>query len=157
MPASRTINLYSPSLGTLPETRGWLAFGAVGGSRALSASGTTLRTTLSPSASAGYNNSSSNAAWLVNPSFPSLDRSQGFVLDFNLRMISELRQVNVNNRAGFSVTLLDGSSTPTGIELGFWTNNIFSQAGGSSPFHERQRAQHEHQHHARQQLQLADD
>ena len=132
MPASRTINLYSPSLGTLPETQGWLAFGAVGGSRALSTSGTTLRTSISPSAIAGYSNYLSSVPRLVNPSFPSLDRSQGFVLDFNLRLISELHQVN--NRAGFSVTLLDGSSTPTGIELGFWTNSIFSQAGGSSPF-----------------------
>jgi Ca2+-binding RTX toxin-like protein len=38
------------------------------------------------------------------------------------------------NRAGFSVLLLDQGSVPRGIELGFWSNSIFSQAGGSTPF-----------------------
>jgi Ca2+-binding RTX toxin-like protein len=68
----------------------------------------------------------------VNGAFPVLNRSVGFSLDFRLRVISETHLAT--NRAGFSVSLLDQGPTPQGIELGFWTNSIFSQGGGATPF-----------------------
>ncbi|MEB3303244.1 MAG: calcium-binding protein [Cyanobacteriota bacterium] len=128
--------LYNPAAGTLPSQQGWLAFGTgLTGTQTRSANGTLLNSSAVLSDSAGYSSHSRTAPTLVNPSFPRLDRSVGFQLDFQLRLISETH--TVSNRAGFSVTLLDQTATPQGplgIELGFWSNSIFSQTGGASPF-----------------------
>jgi Ca2+-binding RTX toxin-like protein len=125
------LTLYNASTPTLPSQQGWLAFGGLGGSQSRSTNGTTL--TSSTAGAVGYSNRTATTnATLVNSAFPSLNRNVGFSLDFRLQVLSESHQVN--NRAGFSVILLDQGATPRGIELGFWSNSIFSQTGGSSPF-----------------------
>jgi Ca2+-binding RTX toxin-like protein len=127
------LSLYNASLPSRPNEQGWLSFGGgLTGSQALTANGTTLTSTALVPDMAGYSNHAAAAPTPVNAGFPSLDRATGFALDFRLRLISETHLSP--NRAGFSVTLLDQGSVPQGIELGFWSNSIFSQVGGSSPF-----------------------
>lgn len=54
-----------------------------------------------------------------------MDRAAGFSLLFELQVNSESHASN--DRAGFSVILLSEDSF--GIELGFWTNEIWAQSG----------------------------
>lgn len=127
------ITLYDASLPTLPSEQGWLSFGtAVAGTQTRSARGTTLNSSALIADGAGYSNLSRSAPSLVNSAFPALNRVHGFGLDLRLRLIQE--QHAASNRAGFSLTLLDQGATPLGIEIGFWSNSVFSQAGGSTPF-----------------------
>ncbi len=125
--------LYNATSTTLPSQQGWLGFGTgLIGTQIRTAGGTTLNSTAMVNDGAGYSSHSRTAPTLVNGAFPVLNRSVGFSLDFRLRVISETHLTT--NRAGFSVTLLDQGPTPQGIELGFWTNSIFSQGGGATPF-----------------------
>ncbi|MFZ0407444.1 MAG: Calx-beta domain-containing protein, partial [Cyanobium sp.] len=128
-----SLTLYSASTSSLPSQQGWLSFGSgLTGTQMLTSNGTTLSSTAQVADRAGYSNHTVTAANLVNSAFPKLDRSVGFGLDFRLQVLSESHQTN--NRAGCSLILLDQGPTPRGIELGFWSNSIFSQAGGSTPF-----------------------
>ncbi|MFW6731379.1 MAG: calcium-binding protein [Synechococcus sp.] len=125
--------LYKASTDKPPSQQGWLEFGAsLQGSEALTPPHGTLLTS-SMFGVAGYSNHSKASPVLINSGFPALDQTLGFKLDFRLRIISESHN-NAINRAGFSVIILDHSVIPKGIELGFWANSIFSQAGGSKPF-----------------------
>ena len=127
------LSLYNASLPSRPNEQGWLSFGGgLTGSQALTANGTTLTSTALVPDMAGYSNHTAAAPTPVNAGFPRLDRATGFALDFRLKVINETHLSP--NRAGFSVILLDQGSVPQGIELGFWSNSIFSQVGGSSPF-----------------------
>ena len=125
--------LINASLPPLPSQQGWLAFGTgLTGTQTRVATGTLLNSTAVMADFAGYSNHLPTAATLVNTTFPHLNRSVGFSLEFRLRVISETHLAP--NRAGFSITLLDQGPTPQGIELGFWSNSIFSQGGGATPF-----------------------
>jgi Ca2+-binding RTX toxin-like protein len=127
------VSLYNASLATLPSAQGWLSFGSgLTGSQTLSTNGTTLDSTALLLDGAGYSNTSPLAPTLVNSAHPALTRGVGFSLDLRLRLISESH--SSSNRAGFSLSLLDQGATPKGVELGFWSDSIFSQEGGSSPF-----------------------
>ncbi len=65
------------------------------------------------------------------PLYPPLDRATGYQVLFTIQVMSETH--TSPNRAGFS--LLVESSDKRGIELAFWTNEIWAQEGGSSrPF-----------------------
>jgi Ca2+-binding RTX toxin-like protein len=128
-----TITLYNASATTLPSQQGWLAFGTgLSSTQTRTANGTTLNSTALIEDASGYSNYAPTAANLVKSTFPRLDRATGFSLDFRLQVLSETHEAT--NRAGFSVILLDQGPTPSGIELGFWTNSIFSQGGGPTPF-----------------------
>ncbi|MGF1676594.1 MAG: putative Ig domain-containing protein, partial [Rivularia sp. (in: cyanobacteria)] len=68
---------------------------------------------------------------------PPLNKNEGYILSFNLQLLSEDHTSYGNtdkngdgkaDRAGFSVTLLGSSSE--GIELGFWENRIWVQQDG---------------------------
>jgi hypothetical protein len=67
------------------------------------------------------------AGWVagqaVTPEFPILDRRAGFHVDFNLQVESEVH--TKNNRAGFSVIILDQDAQ--GIELAFWEDEVWAQ------------------------------
>lgn len=127
------LTLYNATLATLPSQQGWLSFGSgLTGSQTLSSGGTTLNSTAFMADMAGYSSHAVAAALPVNSAFPAVDREAGVALDFRLRLINESHQDS--NRAGFSVILLDKGATPLGIELGFWSNSIFSQNGGATPF-----------------------
>ncbi|MEB3260403.1 MAG: bluetail domain-containing putative surface protein, partial [Cyanobacteriota bacterium] len=128
------ISLYSDTeTGELPSDQGWLAFGTgFTGMQRRTSSGTLLDSTLLMADIAGYSNHRAEDAVLVNNAFPELDRSMGFSLDLRLRLNTETHFSD--DRAGFSLLLLDQGPTPVGIELGFWPTKIFSQAGGDPPF-----------------------
>jgi len=59
-----------------------------------------------------------------------LNRTLGYTLRFNLRIDQEA--IPSNDRAGFSLTAL--SPDLTGIELAFWGDRVFAQAGAPSYF-----------------------
>jgi hypothetical protein len=67
------------------------------------------------------------AGWIsgqaTTPAFPTLDRTTGFQLNFTVQV--EIESHSKNNRAGFSVILLDQDAK--GIELAFWENEIWAQ------------------------------
>lgn len=121
--------LYSGS--GLPATQAWLDFA----SDAAISSGSAVQSPVTAGVQlatdavvkAGYSNFLVSQQ-LKNAGFPSLNRSAGFELSFDLDVHSENHVLNAN-RAGFSVTLL--SADLRGIELGFWTDRI--QAQGDSP------------------------
>jgi hypothetical protein len=103
---------YDGSLG-LPSGQDWVYF-ASGGTQTLTINGVMLDMSASVNFQAGY---SRTVPGLLN-------RTNGFTLLFTSQMISESHVSN--NRAGFSVILL--ADDKRGIELAFWTNNIFAQS-----------------------------
>jgi len=113
--------LYDASLGTLPESQGWL-YGGLGAGITKSMSGNSVL--LDTSALTG------NQAGWSRVAAPPLNRSQGFVLLFTAQVNTEAH--SNSNRAGFSIIVL-GSDT-NGIELAFWTDRIFAQDGPPNLF-----------------------
>lgn len=121
---AQTTTLYNPALNTLPASQGWLSYitnfqGTA--TQTLVTGGTQLITT--GSAQAGYFNKNPLTGSLVNAGFPTLDRSNGYAIRFDVSVTSESH--SNNDRAGFSIIAL--SSDLQGIELGFWTNEIWAQ------------------------------
>ncbi len=110
----------------LPANQPWLSYASSGGSATQTEQTSGVRLVTDLAASAGYSNYTPLAA-LKNGTFPSLNRTNGFELNFNLAVSSENH--SSNDRAGFSVSLI--GSDVRGIELGFWGNQIWAQE--SSP------------------------
>lgn len=126
MPArASALDLYNGAAGTAPESQGWLTFQSLGGTpvRSTAAGKTTLDTTSANAIQAGYGNYLGPIP--VNPAFPALNRSDGFVVTLNMRVLSESHANN--NRAGVSLIAL--ASDLQGIELAFWSNEIWVQSG----------------------------
>lgn len=98
-----------------PTDQGW-SYAAVPGLAQQQHLGHAVRllTTTAPLEAAGY----------ARQIAPPLDRRVGFNLVLRFRLPVE--QHARNDRAGFSVILLDAERR--GIELGFWTNQVFAQA-----------------------------
>ncbi len=130
--------LYNRSLGGLPDSQGWLdyttlrstsTFPTIGnGSETLTSGGT--RFVSDAISYTGYSNYTANLSNLLNPSlnlvnsaFPTLDRNDGFRINFDIQINSESH--NNDNRAGFSIVVI--SDDLQGIEIGFWTNQIWAQ------------------------------
>ena len=115
-------SLYDGSLNTLPGAQGWvyLTNPFIGAAATQSVSGgvTTLNTNAVESDQAGYFGS-------LPVLVPAINRTDGFTVSFDLRIVSESH--SSNNRAGFSVIAL--SQDVKGIELGFWTDEIWAQSG----------------------------
>ncbi|OUL33623.1 PEP-CTERM sorting domain-containing protein [Nostoc sp. 106C] len=66
----------------------------------------------------------------VNPAFPTLDRNAGYTLSFTMKINTEADTSDATHpRAGFSVLVL--SSDKQGIEIGFRSSEIFSQANAA--------------------------
>lgn len=84
---------------------------------------TTLDTTADQSESAGY----------FSTSRKGLDRAAGYGVRFSVQVAQE-SHIRAD-RAGFSVLVLSNQdvSGTLGIELGFWTDEIWAQEGGASP------------------------
>lgn len=59
-----------------------------------------------------------------------LDRAKGYTVSFRLKVHSESHAAS--NRAGFSIIVMSnqgaGESQPYGVELGFWTTQIWAQS-----------------------------
>lgn len=130
------IRVYDGSLGTLPQTQGWLSYQPFLGSPAAIAGdgGVRLNTGVGGSAppiggAVGYTSHfplPPFATRAVNPDWPVLDSGLGFSVSFVLRIFDE-EHASGANRAGFSVVLLDQAHL--GIELGFWEDSIWAQDG----------------------------
>jgi len=107
----------------LPASQPWLGFAGLGGfaQQTSVADGVRLQTDLP--ASAGYSNYLLPSV-LKNAAFPTLNSNLGFELTFSLAVTAE-NHIS-NDRAGFSAIIL--GSDRKGIELGFWTNEIWAQA-----------------------------
>lgn len=103
--------LYDGTLG-LPAAQGWGYF-VTGGTQTATGTGAQFDTTAANSFQGGYS---------LNTS--ALNRTNGFAIRFTARMIAEAHANN--NRAGFSVIVL--ADDHRGVELAFWTNNIFAQS-----------------------------
>lgn len=122
---SRAIDLYSGPLGTAPEEQGWLVYGGVGGTVVRTTAGgkTTFDTTESNAIQAGYSNYFGPAP--LNPNFPTLSRSDGFIVSLDMRLLSETHAND--DRSGVSLIAL--ASDLQGVELAFWENEIWVQSG----------------------------
>jgi len=124
--------LYTGSLNTTPDVQNW--FYGTSGSPTQSAAGGVTTLTSSVSDSAGYAAHVSGTIGAVpfNSSHPllgTLDRTTGYTARFTAQVTSESH--SSTDRAGFSIIAL--SSDKVGIELGFWTNEIFAQTDNSGP------------------------
>ena len=116
--------LYDGSLGPgtqTPANQGWLYLTdpLTGASATQSATGgvTTLDTTGDITDSAGYFSTN-------HPAMPTLDPfGDGYTVRFTARIDSENH--NNNDRAGFSIIAL--SSNVRGVEIAFWTDEIWTQ------------------------------
>lgn len=122
---AQTTVLYDETAGTLPASQTWLTYLADSVTNAtqtyVPGQGAQLVTT--SGAMAGYFNKNPLLGTLVNPAFPTLNRTAGFAIQFDLLVSSETH--SNNNRAGFSIIAL--ASDSRGIELGFWNNEVWAQ------------------------------
>jgi hypothetical protein len=107
----------------LPANQPWLNFGQLSGVASQTPVPGGVRLQTDTAARAGLGNYLAPGI-LKNASFPTLDPNLGFELAFSVTVNAEAH--TSNDRAGFSVTLLGSNSR--GIELGFWTNEIWAQA-----------------------------
>jgi hypothetical protein len=121
------IVLYDDTQGNLPADQPWLIYGSdsifSGGSASQVANASGVNLTTDNAVSAGYSNTIPIINTFKNPAFPTLDRSRGFELSFELQVLNEAHVSN--DRAGFSVILL--ADDARGIELGFWEDEIWAQ------------------------------
>jgi hypothetical protein len=112
----------------LPSNQPWLIYGNdfAGTASQTSVSGG-VQLSSDNTARAGYSNYIPlPIPILKNSSFPILDRTLGFELEFRARINSEAHISN--NRAGFSVILLGKDAQ--GIEIGFWNDQVWAQNTG---------------------------
>jgi hypothetical protein len=118
---------YDGAAGGTPESQPWLTYqsSTFSNHHSAAAGSTTLDTTSAASIQAGWHNHNLILSGHKNGGFPVLDRAAGFTVTLDLRMIAETHVSN--DRAGFSLIAL--SSDNRGIELGFWTSEIWAQSG----------------------------
>lgn len=126
-PILSAVTLYDGSAGNLPSNQGlqYLTnplFGASATQQQLG-NGVRLDTTAATSDQAGY--------FGFHPATPVMDRTVGFTVSFDVRLISESHANN--NRAGLSVIAL--GSDNKGVEIGFWTDKVWTQS--DSPLFEQ--------------------
>jgi len=119
------VTLYDGSLGTAPSSQGWLShYTFNGGTETVGATKTTYDASAADNTQGGYS-THTFVGTLVNPSSPVLDRTTGYTVSVDLKLLSENH--SSNDRAGLSLIVL--SSDHQGIELGFWNNEIWEQSG----------------------------
>ncbi len=129
--SAAVVPLYTPSGTQTPVDQPWLTYNALGpASQVGSSSGVTLDSTALMLTYAGYSNYTTSGAY-KNAAFPSLNRTQGYSLRFDLQVLSQANNAAANTnpvgqeRAGFSVILL--GSDGFGIEIGFREGQVFTQ------------------------------
>lgn len=119
-----TVTLYDGALGGTPDTQGFTYLTNPlfnpSATQTFANGVTTLDTTPSTGEAAGY--------FANSTLYPALDRTAGYSLLFTAQVVTETHANN--DRAGFSVIVL--SSDKMGIELGFWTNEVWAQEGGTT-------------------------
>ena len=114
--------LYDAASGVRPDQAPWqwlYAPSAAGSVTGMSAGASFLDTTAS-TGKAGYG--------MLSPT--PLDSAAGLHLDFSFRVASETHANN--DRSGFSVIVLDTAAR--GVELSFWTDQVWAKNAGATPF-----------------------
>lgn len=118
--SSRAAILFDGQLGTAPSSQGWFfitdPFTGALSTQTATVGWTTLDTRAQRTESAGY-------PGFGHPDIGTLDRSLGFTLSFDLKVIAETHVST--NRAGFSIIAL--ASDLKGVEISFWQNQIWTQ------------------------------
>lgn len=123
--ASTTV-VYDGAAGTSPAAQGWLFQFTTSSATSTTAGGQTVLDTTSANAErGGYSNHVAILNTPVNPAFPALDVNGGFSVRLDMKLLSESHANN--NRAGTSLVVI--GSDLRGIELGFWTNEVWAQSG----------------------------
>ncbi|MEM7111833.1 MAG: hypothetical protein AAF614_05330 [Chloroflexota bacterium] len=125
--AATLTTLYDPSLNNTPDQQGFLyltqPFPPSQATQSFGGEVTVLDTTAVQSDYAGYQGRNSHV--------PTLDRSNGYRLNFQFMLESESHAGSdrngdgIDDRAGFSVIVL--SSDLKGLEMGFWLDEIWAQ------------------------------
>jgi len=110
--ASASAQIYYDGAVGLPAGQGWTYF-ATGGTQTLTNNGVLFDTSTANNFQGGYSHTTVR-----------LNRTNGFALLFTSQLLAEAH-VSAS-RAGFSIIMLGDDKR--GIELGFWTNNIFAQS-----------------------------
>ena len=128
-PSHAAILQYEGSSNVLPDDAEWNWGYANVGSASATASGgvTTLDTTAANATHAGYTTlipDLLSTGFTHDSSIP-LNAATGFEVDFTIKLLSESH--TSNDRAGFSVIALSNSGPALGIELAFWTDEIWAQ------------------------------
>jgi len=116
-----TITLYDGSLGGRPDQQGLFFVNLPLGSAGHTFAGglTTLDTTTSDEIYAGYPMEPTTVITV-----PVMDRTETYTITFSVQIESEAHDSD-DDRAGFSLIAL--SDDVKGIELGFWSNEIWAQ------------------------------
>jgi hypothetical protein len=65
----------------------------------------------------------------INAAWPTLNAANGFTVRLDAQIAAEAH--NTNDRAGFNLIMI--ASNQRGVELGFWTSEVWCQEGGVSP------------------------
>ncbi|MBC8105670.1 MAG: hypothetical protein H7Z14_03700 [Anaerolineae bacterium] len=121
---AHALDLYNGALGTTPDQQGWLKFNTDGASTPTTAGNkTTFDTSAAQSERGGFSNY--NLIFPVNVAFPPLDRATGYTVSLDMKVLAESH--SSNNRSGVGLIVL--SSDLFGIELEFWSNEIWVQSG----------------------------
>lgn len=133
--SAAVVPLYTPSGSQTPSDQSWLTYNALGPAAQVgSSSGVMLDSTALMLTYAGYSNYTPSGS-LKNAAFPTLNRTQGYSLRFDLHVLSQVNNHPSNTspvgqeRAGFSVILL--GSDGFGIEIGFREDQVFAQPDSS--------------------------
>ncbi|MCL4300667.1 MAG: hypothetical protein KJ077_33330 [Anaerolineae bacterium] len=130
--------LYDGVLGGTPDTQGFFYLPLGQASNTWAGGITTLNTFTATTTQAGYANAIPPLV-PVPASFPILNRVTGYTLRFSVQVIGEAHPVassdrngdGIGDRAGFNVIAIS-SDGQRGIELGFWTDQIWAQNGGAA-------------------------
>jgi hypothetical protein len=126
--------LYDGTLGNMPDNQGWAYLATGSATRNASGGATTLDSSGGNNVSAGF--FAAQGSFLGSTArVPMLDRAIGYTVSFTVQVEledhagSDKNGDGMEDRAGFSLIVL--SSDKQGIELGFWKDRIWAQAGGS--------------------------
>jgi PEP-CTERM motif len=131
-----TTFLYNGSGTQTPQSQGWLSFAdnaifgdgtpvttSTSGATTLDTTGANNNPTSSSNIEAGYSNYTALGS-MVNGAFPALNPTTGFSVSFDVAINLESHGTDTD-RAGFDVIVL--GSDKKGVELGFWSNDIWAQ------------------------------
>jgi len=128
-----SILLYDPTLGDVPGSQSWLTITDGSTQETYSNGLTSLDTTVNRADQSGY---FSEDPWLgaifAHGGMPTLDRSTGFTIQFELQVVDEGHNLRDDNgdglfdRAGFSVIAI--SDDLLGLEIGFFQDRVWVYA-----------------------------
>ena len=133
--AAQAVVVYNGSLngGTQRVSdQGWFSYQPSGGAPSSATGGiTTIDSSSSNSLKGGYFShlGLGSLVFPINGSWPTLNATSGYTIRIDARVASETHATP--HRAGFN--LISIASDRTGVELGFWTTEVWCQEGGTTP------------------------